>query len=129
MSQARLVQDWLEGWNGRDLDLIMRHYAEDATFESPTVLLFVPGSDGTVRGRGAIRDLFAHGLERFPALRFELEDVVERPYGVLVVYRKLNVFAERPGLTVEVFETESGLIRRNVVYWSASEVASRGARP
>jgi hypothetical protein len=43
----------------------------------------------------------------------------------MLVYRKLNVFAARPGLTVEVFELDAGLVRRNVVYWGAEEVASR----
>jgi len=47
MSHARLVQEWLEGWNA-----------------------------GAIEGRAAIRDLYAHAPERFPALRFELEDVI-----------------------------------------------------
>jgi len=29
MPHARLVQDWLEGWNTRNLDLLMSHYADD----------------------------------------------------------------------------------------------------
>lgn len=125
---ARFVQEWLEGWNGRDVARIVRHYAEDATFQSPSVLAMVPGSDGTLRGRAAIAEFYAHGLARFPALRFELEEVIERPYGVMLVYRKLNVFSETPGLTVEVFELRDGLVARNVVYWGAEEVAARLGR-
>jgi len=26
VTPARFLQDWLEGWNGHDLDVIMRHY-------------------------------------------------------------------------------------------------------
>lgn len=125
MLHARFVQEWLEGWNAHDVDRIMRHYADDAVFQSPSVLVLAPNGDGTLRGRAAIRDLYAGALARFPNLRFELEEIIERPYGVMLVYRKLNVFAERPGLTVEVFEIERGLVRRNVVYWGADEVASR----
>ena len=73
------------------------------------------------------------GIEAIAATMGEerdtLEDVIERPYGVIVVYRKLGVFAERPGLTVEVFETTDGLVTRNVVYWGVEEVASRFGRP
>lgn len=127
MTHARLVQDWLEGWNTRNLDLMMSHYAEDAVFISPSVLVSQPGSDGQVRGKAAIRELYRGALERFPKLRFEIEDVIERPYGVIVLYKKIGVFAERPGLTVEVFETSDGLVRRNVVYWGLEEVASRFA--
>ena len=81
--------------------------------------------DGTLRGRDAIRHLYERALARFPKLRFELEDVIERPSGVLVLHRKHNVFAARAGLTVETFETTGGLVTRNVVYWSAEEVAAR----
>jgi hypothetical protein len=129
VTPARFVQDWLEGWNTRDLDRMMHHYAETAVFQSPSVLVLRPGSDGCVRGRAAIREFYANALARFPQLRFELEDVIERPYGVIVVYYKLGVFADRPGLTVEVFETTDGLVTRNVVYWGAEEVASRFGRP
>jgi len=125
MSHERLVRDWLEGWNGRDLDRVLAHYAEDAVFQSPTVLLGDPDGDGTLRGRDAIRHLYERALARFPKLRFELEDVIERASGVLVLHRKHNVFAARAGLTVETFETTGGLVTRNVVYWSAEEVAAR----
>jgi len=26
VTPARFLQDWLEGWNGHDLDVIMHHY-------------------------------------------------------------------------------------------------------
>jgi len=126
---ARFVQDWLEGWNARDLDRIMVHYGEAAVFQSPSVLALGAGGDGTVRGRAAIRELYRRGLERFQRLRFELEEVIDRPYGVIVIYRKLGVFAERPGLTVEVFEMADGLVQRNTVYWGVEEVMSRWQAP
>src|SRR5262245_28075770 len=125
MSHAEIVREWLDGWNAHDLGRVMAHYAEDAVVQSPTVPLLSPGSDGTVRGREAIRRLFAAGLAHFPALRFELHDVIERPGGVIVIHRKLNGFVERAGLTVETFEIADGLVRRNVVYWSTEEVAGR----
>jgi ketosteroid isomerase-like protein len=33
MSHFRFVQDWLEGWNSRNPDRIMAHYADDAIFQ------------------------------------------------------------------------------------------------
>ena len=125
MTHARLVQDWLEAWNTRNLDLLMDHYSEDAVFASPSVLVRQPGSDGRVHGKAAIRELYRRAIDNFPNLRFEVEDVIERPYGVIVIYRKLGVFAEQPGFTIEVFETSRGLIHRNTVYWGLEEVASR----
>ena len=125
MTYARLVQDWLEGWNTRNLHLLVSHYAEDAIFTSPSVLVRQPQSDGRVNGKEAIRELYRRAIDSFPNLRFELEDVIERSYGVIVIYRKLGVFTEQPGFTIEVFETSDGLIRRNTVYWGFEEVASR----
>jgi hypothetical protein len=127
-SPAHFLQDWLEGWNGHDLDRIMLHYAEDATFQSPSVMVLHPESGGLVRGRAAIRTLYGAALARYPKLRFEMEDVIERPYGVIAIYRKWGVFSDAPGLTVEVFELEGGLVRRNVVYWGVEEVVSRFQR-
>jgi len=103
----------------------MRHYADDAVFISPSVLVTGSSSDGTLYGKAAIRKRYSLVFERFPQLRFELEEVIERPYGAIVIYYKLGVFAEQPGLTVEVFETAAGLIRRNIVYWGLEEVTSQ----
>ena len=125
MSHFRFVQDWLEGWNSRNPDRIMSHYPEDAVFQSPSVLALGGSSDGIVRGKREITEFTRRAFERFPKLRFEVEDVIERPNRVIVIYRKHGVFAEKPGLTVEVFEFENDLVKRNVVYWSAEEVASR----
>ena len=125
MSHFRFVQDWLEGWNSQSPDRIMAHYAEDAVFQSPSVLALGGSSDGIVRGKLEITEFTRRAFERFPKLRFEVEDVIERPNRVIVIYRKHGVFAEKPGLTVEVFEFENDLVKRNVVYWSAGEVASR----
>lgn len=125
MTTARFLQEWLEGWNTHDLDRIMAHYAADAVFESPSVLALGAGSDGTVRGREAIRALYARALARFPALRFEMEDAIERPWGLLVLYRKRGGFVDAPGLTTELFYLQDGLVRRNVVHWGVEEVAGR----
>ena len=125
MSHFRFVQDWLEGWNSQSPDRIMAHYAEDAVFQSPSVLALGGSSDGIVRGKREITEFTRRAFERFPKLRFEVEDMIERPHRVIVIYRKHGVFAEKPGLTVEVFEFENDLVKRNIVYWSAEEVASR----
>jgi SnoaL-like domain len=122
---GRLVEDWLKGWNTRDLDLLMSLYAEDAAFISPSVLVLDPDSGGIVRGKDSIRVLYRGALERFPNLRFELADVIERDYGFVVFHRKTGVFVDEPGLTVEVFHTSDQKILRNVVYWGVEEVSAR----
>jgi hypothetical protein len=64
----------------------MSHYADDAVFMSPAVLVAQAGSNGRASGKAGIRELYRRRLERSPSLRFEVEDVIERPYGVIVIY-------------------------------------------
>src|SRR5436309_15837837 len=102
MSHFRFVQDWLEGWNSREPDRVMAHYADDAIFQSPSVLALGASPDGIVRGRTEITAFNRRAIERFPNLRFEVEAVIERPQAVIVIDRRHGVFAEKPGLTDEV---------------------------
>lgn len=125
MDHGKVIEDWIDGWNTRNLELFMVYYAENAIFASPAVVVGRPGSDGRVMGKSAIRELFQRGLDTFPQLRFEVEDVVYRSYGVILIIRKHNVFTKQPGLTTEIFGISEGLIRSEIAYWGPEEVASR----
>lgn len=63
-------QSWLDAWNRHDLEAIMRHYADDVVFTSRAVLELGGAADGIVRGKAALRELFARGLRADPELRF-----------------------------------------------------------
>jgi hypothetical protein len=76
----RLVQDWL--CDSGQLDPVMNHYA-DAVFESSSVLVNQHGSTGRVTGK-AIAELYRGTLEKFPKRRVDVEEVIERPYGMVV---------------------------------------------
>ena len=126
MAYPRIVEEWLAAWNAHDVEGVGAHFAEDAEFVSPSVLAMGFDPRGVLRGRAAIAAQAKAAFARYPNLRFEVETVLE--YGdhhVLVLYRKHGVFAEHPGLTVEVFEVAGGLIRRSTVYWGVEEVAAR----
>ena len=41
-SHRRLVEEWMEAWNSRDLDRIMEHYAPSVEFEANTVIFLSP---------------------------------------------------------------------------------------
>lgn len=125
MSYPAIVADWLAGWNGKDLTLAMRHFAEDAVFSSPSVLALGADPSGRLRGRDAIAALTTAAFARFPALRFEMESVIEENDRIVVLYRKHGVFTGEPGLTVEVFDLAAGEIVRSTVYWGVEEVAAR----
>ena len=124
MSYPAIVTEWLDGWNAHDPERAAAHFAEDAEFTSPSVVAMGFG-DGTLRGRAAIAAQAKAAFERYPNLRFEIERVLTDGNRLILLYRKHGVFAERPGLTVEIFEVAGGKIARSTVYWGVEEVAAR----
>ena len=61
-----VVEGWIEAWNCRDLDRIMRHYASSVVFEANTVVRRWNRPDGTLRGADEFREQFRIGLELAP---------------------------------------------------------------
>ena len=112
MLDARQVQhfaqDWIEAWNARDLERIVAHYADDVTFVTPFAVALLGDPSGTVRGKAALRDYFAKGLERYPDLAFELRQVLTGVSCVTLYYRSV-----RDLMAAETFEFDDhGHVRR-----------------
>jgi hypothetical protein len=85
-----LVDDWIEAWNAKDLDRIMRHYDSSVVFEANTVVRRWNRPDGILRGADELREHFRMGLEVAPTLHFELEEVFSAPSGYAALYRRDN---------------------------------------
>jgi ketosteroid isomerase-like protein len=102
----RFAEEWVAGWNSHDLDRIMAWYADDVVFRSPLAARIVPGSDGVVRGREALRAYWAEGLRRSPGLRFEVVEVYAGLDTVVIAFRlqdgqsAAEVLTFRDGLVV-----------------------------
>ena len=69
------VATWLAAWNAHDVEAVLSHFHDHATFTSPFAALLVPESGGRVVGKQAIRDYWHAGLARVPDLHFTLEAV------------------------------------------------------
>lgn len=48
------VQDWVDAWNRHNVDAVLAHLADGATFTSPVAARIVAGSD-VARGKAALR--------------------------------------------------------------------------
>jgi hypothetical protein len=85
------------------MDRIMAHYDEQVILISPVALNLLKSGDGVVRGKAALREYFLRGIQAYPALHFELIDVL---WGVetIVVYYSNNV---RDGNSAEVMQLNS----------------------
>lgn len=82
-----LANHWVEAWNAHDLDLIMTHYEEGIELTSPAAAHLLGISDGMVKGKANLRAYFQRGLEAYPDLHFQLEDVLCGVNSVVLYYK------------------------------------------
>jgi predicted ester cyclase len=109
-----LANDWVAAWNAHDLDLIMTHYEDAIELTSPAAqLLGTP--DGRVVGKPNLRAYFQRGLEAYPELRFQLEDVLWGINSVVLYYTN-----QKGSRTAEFMElSANGKVARVVANYNA----------
>lgn len=110
-----LANHWVAAWNGHDLDSIMTHYEEAIELTSPVAAQLLGTPDGKVVGKTNLRAYFQRGLEAFPELHFQLEDVLWGVNSVLLYYT--NHKGTRTGEFMEL--SASGKVVRVVANYSA----------
>ncbi|MBN9657830.1 MAG: nuclear transport factor 2 family protein [Acidobacteria bacterium] len=110
-----LANDWVAAWNAHDLERILAHYDDAVELTSPVAaqLLGTPG--GKVVGLANLRAYFQRGLEAYPALHFQLEDVLWGIQSVVLYYT--NQKGTRSGELMEL--TADGKVARVVAHYNA----------
>jgi acyl-CoA thioester hydrolase len=73
-SAARFARDWIDAWNRRDVEAVLAHYADDATFVSPKALGIV--GRARLTNTADLRRYWQQGVERLRSLRFELDAAI-----------------------------------------------------
>ena len=81
-----LAKHWVAAWNAHDLDLIMTHYEDAIELTSPVAAQLLGTPDGKVVGKANLRAYFQRGLEAYPELHFQLEDVLWGISSVVLYY-------------------------------------------
>ena len=104
--------DWLQGWNQRDVEAILSHYAEDVEFKSLIAVNLLGETSSTIRGKANLREFLEKVLTAFPGSpEIELLGVF-RGVDSLVVH-----FQSRGRKAAEVMElNESGQICRALAH-------------
>ena len=115
-SEARqFASNWISAWNSHDLEAILSHYDENVVLTSPVAAKLLNDPSGTVRGKAALREYFRRGLEAYPNLRFELQDVMFGLSSVVLCYKN-----QKDTKTAEFMELgEDGKVIRVVANYSA----------
>jgi uncharacterized protein (TIGR02246 family) len=86
-SLKALGREWIAAWNARDLERVLRLYAEDSEMTSKHIHAMELDASGTLHGKNHIRSYWAAALARLPDLHFELIDLFVSPNSVVVFYR------------------------------------------
>jgi predicted ester cyclase len=111
----KLANDWVAAWNANDLDLIMTHYEDAIELTSPAAAQLLGTPDGRVVGKPNLRAYFQRGLEAYPELRFQLEDVLWGINSVVLYYTN-----QKGTRTAEFMElSANGKVARVVANYNA----------
>jgi ketosteroid isomerase-like protein len=110
-----LANDWMAAWNAHDLDLIMTHYEDAIELTSPAAAQLLGTPDGRVVGKPNLRAYFQRGLQAYPELRFQLEDVLWGINSVVLYYTN-----QKGSRTAEFMElSANGKVARVVANYNA----------
>jgi len=109
-----LAEHWLAAWNAHDLEAIMSHYHDGVELTSPAAEQLLGLPDGKVSGKPALREYFQRGLEAYPELHFELQDLLVG-LGSLVLYYT-NQKGTRTGEFMEI--SDGGKVKRIIAHYS-----------
>ena len=108
-------KEWLSSWNAHNLDMILKHYSDNFSIETPMALKLFPESSGFIKGKSNVRKYWAVGLERIPDLKFKLLDVLIGVNGLTIYYK--NIATNKKSVEVMNFNTE-GKVDKVIVNYS-----------
>ena len=84
---AALGREWVEAWNSRDLERVLRMYSEDTEMTSAHIPALGFDAGGTVRGKDSLRAYWSKALSLIAELHFTLIDTYVSPDSVVVFYQ------------------------------------------
>src|SRR5215208_240494 len=82
--------NWISAWNRRDVDAVLEHYIDDATFVSPKAVGFV--GKPVVHGKKALSEYWKVASRKIEVIEFKLDHIVWDSYSnELVIFYEANV--------------------------------------
>ncbi|NQW22933.1 MAG: nuclear transport factor 2 family protein [SAR202 cluster bacterium] len=79
--------DWIDSWNGHDLDRILSHYSDTFEMSSPVIARLVNEPSGSLTGKIAVGEYWAKALELNPGLYFELVNTLVGVNSITLYYK------------------------------------------
>ncbi|HRH76750.1 MAG TPA: nuclear transport factor 2 family protein [Cellvibrionaceae bacterium] len=84
------AQHWVDAWNARNLEEILRHYHEDFVMSSPKIAAIAKEPSGVLHGKPAVAAYWAKTLALIPELKFAVIDVFVGADSVIVHYHSIS---------------------------------------
>ena len=86
----QFAEEWIGAWNQRDIQEIIRHYADAIEFWSPRIVSHYGIEAGVIRDKSVLVRYFIHGLDTQPKLKFTLLNVLRGVDSICIYYRREN---------------------------------------
>lgn len=104
----KFAKDWIASWNSHDLDRVMSHYDDEVEYFSIFLTKLTNNESGFLKGKSKVKSYLAKGLESYPDLHFQLNNVFLGVASVTLHYVSVNNL-----IAAEVFEfNKLGLVSR-----------------
>ncbi len=104
----KFAEDWIGSWNSHDLDSVMSHYDDEVEYFSMFLTELTDNESGFLKGKSKVQDYLSKGLEAYPELKFNLNNVFLGIASVTLHYVSVNDL-----VAAEVFEfNKQGLVSR-----------------
>ena len=110
-----VARRWLAAFNAGDVEAVVELYADDSVHESPKVRNTMPGSEGKLKGKAAMRNWWNLALARQPGITYELTALTSDQSRAVIEYVR-RAPGEEPLAVAEAFEVHNGKIVHSVVY-------------
>ncbi len=100
---------WTEAWNRRDVEAVLKHFADDAVFVSPSAERVV--GTPVIEGKAALRAYWQKALAQIQSLHFTLEEALwsVRTETLTVVYQSRRD-GQPPTRAVEIMRFRAGRV-------------------
>ncbi len=115
-SMMRFAEAWIAASNRRDVDAVLKHYAEAAQFVSPVARNVV--GRPVLRNKKEIEQYWRAALDRIPSLEFKLDHAAwdERRRELNVVYEASLNGERKRACEIMLFDESGRQIRGEALY-------------
>lgn len=106
---------WFEAFNQHDLEKLLSLYSDTAEHFSPKLKIRKPETQGSIKGKQALREWWQDAFDRLPTLNYEVIKLTADNEQVFMEYIR-HVKKEEDLRVGEVLQIKNGLIVFSRVY-------------